>query len=520
MAIQATKVYAKNEAGELVEVTGLIGGGNTPSSVPFTVNGEVKTPVNGVVQLASKGKYVLKGSLNGRVVIGTASDVFGTDESSPTQVILDGVNITTDIDTNAAIEYVPEADKMLLTVVRNTINRIQCSHVAAMTDSQKGAIHAENDLILQGAGYLAIVNMGGHGIKASELRVSGNPHIYVEAVHDGIHGNKMIAITGGVFHINGANDAFGTRAETSDKPAGKIWLFGGRYYAFGIRQNVFDSKAPGYIFCQNRTMNTKDGVPNLEATGITLSTDCSSIYSGMTNVDPETYFGAPTVEGATLSDGVYTATGTAVTISGYFKDVKFVFPVKSTEVTLSNAYIETSTGDALTYTQDSKNIKVTAVKDTVNIIRTTGEAVCINSLNNVAIEVKNFGFLYMEADENAVTGSEVSLRDSFGGIVSHGGIVGSQILFAEAGKTFGGGLNVTSLTARLSGKGQKGNIVVATPDCIGGAYAERIHSAGTSSFANAYAIDYLAASGSTLMAAPEECREPYPYLTYNSPVSW
>ena len=521
MSIQATKAFAKNEAGELVEVTGLINAA-TPSPTPsfFTVNGEVTTPTGGIIQLASKGKYILSGTLTGRVVIGTATDVFTDGESSPTQVILDGVDITTDSDTNAAIEYVPEADKMILTIVRNTVNRIQCSHVAAMADSQKGAIHAENDLLIGGSGYLAIVNKGGHGIKASELRVSGNPHIYCEAVHDGIHGNKMIAITGGVFSINGANDGFGTRAAGEGKEAGSIWLFGGRYYAYGIRQTVFDSKAPGYIFCQNQTMNTKDGVPNTEATGITLSTDVAAPFSNMSNIDPETYFGEPVVEGATLADGVYTATQAAVTISGYFKDVRFVFPIKSTEVSLLNAYIETSTGDALTYTQDSKNIKVTAEKDTVNIIKTTGDAVCINSLNNIAFEVKNFGFLYMEADENAATGSEISFRDSFGGIISNGGIIGSQILLAEATKTFGGGLNVTSLTARLSGKGQKGNIIVANPDFIGHVYTYLLRSAGTSSLANTYGLDYASVFGSTMTNAPIETREPYPYLTYNSPVTF
>lgn len=522
MAIKATKIFAKNEVGELVEVTGIINeasGGITAQ--PFSVNGTPTNPVNGVVNLASKGKYILKGTLNGRVVIGSSSDIFGADESSPTQVILDGVNITTDHVENSAIEYVPEADKMILTIARNSINRVMCSHTAAMADSQKGAIHAENDLIIQGAGYLSVVNKGGHGIKASELRVSGNPHIYTETVHDGIHGNKMIAITGGVFHVNGANDAFGTRAESDGKEAGKIWLFGGRFYAFNIKQNVFDSKAQGYIFCQNRVMNSKDNVPNTEATGIVLSTDCTNIYSGMANVDPETYFGTGVVEGATLSDGVYTATAAAVNISGYFKDVKFVFPIKSAEVTLNGAYIETSTGDALTYTQDTKNIKVTAVKDTVNIIKATGEDnVCINSLNNIAFEVKNFGFLYMSANEYTATGSEVSLRDSFGGIISEGGIIGSQILLAEASKTFGGGLNVSTLTARLSSKGQKGNVIVSDADFIGGVYCTLLQSAGTSTLAKTYGLDYMGAIGSTLMGAPDECREPYQYLTYDSPVSW
>ena len=483
----------------------------TGADLAFTVNGVPTQPTSGIVQLASKGRYVLSGTLNGRVVIGTAGDTWLADESSPTQVILDGCTIVTDSAENAALEYAPSSDKLLVTVANNTVNHLVCTHVAAQADSQKGALHAENDLIVQGGGYLSCINKGGHGIKASELRLSGNPHIYVEVVHDGIHGNKMICIDGGEYYINGANDAFGTRAEsgtpgtTTYKSPGKIWIFGGEFYAYGIKQQVFDSKADGYIFCTEQVINASTSAPNAEATNIVVHTDvdAANVYSGVTPVDPQTYFGAPVVTGATLADGVYTANATSVTIKGYFKDVRFVFPVKSTEVTLNAAYISVSDGNALDYTVDSKNIKVTVTKDTANIIKAP---VAINSANNISVEAKNFGILYIEGD---VTGSEVSVRDSFGAILVDGEVTGSQILMAEAGKTFGGSLKANVITARLSGKNAKGNIIVSGDDMIGCVTTTALVSRGTATMADTYHVTYSSAIGSTFVGDKGPTREPY-----------
>ena len=494
------------------------GGQDTPTNGAFTINGSPAVVRNdGTIRLASKGKYVLRGTLSGaRIIIGTATDTFDSAVQTPTQVILAGCTIVNDLADNSAIEYAPESEKLIVTIASNTVNHLVCTHEAAQADGQKGALHCENTLILQGAGYLSVVNKGGHGIKASELRSSGNIHLYADAIHDAVHGNKMICIDGGIYYVNSANDAFGTRAESGTpgsadyKSPGTIWLFGGEFYAYNVRQKVFDSKAEGHIFCTEQVMNTGTSAPNTEVTGIVVHTSSSadSIYSNVTAVDPRTYFGAAFVVGATLADGVYTATQAAVTISGYFQDVRFVFPIKSTEVTLNGAYIKTA-GTALDYTYDGKNIKVTATKDTVNIIKAD---TCINSINNIAVEPKNFGILYMDGN---VAGSEVTFRDGFGSVIVNGDVTGSQVLFAEAGKPFGGSLMATQVKARLSGKGAKGNVIVAGDDMMGCVTTPLLISQATATIAGSEHIHYAKAQGSTFVGdSAGPTHHPYIVIPY------
>lgn len=505
------------------KVNEIIARNSTQSSADFTVNGARMTPVNGVVQLASKGRYVLEGLLEGRVVIGTDADVFDSAVDSPTQVILNNVTIVTDSAENAAIDYVPNDEKMFVTVAKNTVNHLVCTHETPRGDSQKGALHCENDLIVQGSGYLSCINRGGHGIKASELRINGNPHIYVEAVHDGIHGNKLIGITGGKFYINGANDAFGTRAEsgtpgtTDYKAPGKIWLFGGEYYAYNILQKVFDSKAQGCIFAHNRVMNTKDNVVNTQATGIVLHTDSTEVnhYAGMECVDPETFFGPGVITGATLQDDgrTYLATGAIVTVKGYFNDISIVCPVKSSEITLDGAYISNTSGHAIEYTYDGKNIKVKASKDTVNIIETAGDSHCIESINNVAIEPKNNAYLVMRSEAESVAGSEITFRDGYGSILCSG-VIGSQIIAGEAGSVFGGSIYSPYVTARLSGKGQKGNVTVLDAAFIGVLTTGTLSGAGLNNINGSVHVDYAKAIGSSFVGDSGPAYEPYDFVPY------
>lgn len=503
-----------------VDVCNQVGSG--VSAGKFYVNGAETEPVDGVVALDSKGTYVLEGILEGRVVIGTPSDTWGADEDAPTSVILNGVTIIDSSEDNSALEYVPEFDKCLVTLTKNKANHLVCNNVAERTDGQKGALHCANNMTIQGSGYLSCINQGGHGVKASELKLYGNPHIYCEAIHDGIHGSKLIIIGGGKFYVNGANDAFGTRKESGEpgtgtyKAAGHIDIFGGEFWAYNLEGNIFDSE--GVIYVQNEVMNTKAGVVNTQATGLLVHTDVpeASQYNGTVNLNPETVFGSPSVTGATLADGVYTATQAEVTISGYFKDCKFVFPIKSSTLRLEGAYIETSTGHAVGYTVSEKNIKISVASGTVNIIKVTGEGnYCISSENNIAFEPKGTSTLMLSSESGiAVSGSEVSVRDGYGLVCTDGGIMGSQIIISDAASTFGGCLKSGSVIARLSGKGQKGNISVIRDTLIGCIDTGSLESAGLSDLAWSTQVFYREQSGSSFMGDPGKTIEPYDVIPY------
>lgn len=500
---------------------------DAPAETPFAVNGVQTSPVNGVVSLASKGKYVLSGHLDGRVVIGSASDDWPSTERHPTQVILNGCTIVDDSTENAALEYVSPVDKCFITVANNTRNHIVCTHVAPQADSQKGAIHCENNLVVQGSGYLSCINRGGHGIKASELRITGNPHIFVNAEHDGIHGNKILVVENGVFYIDGANDAFGTRAYVpasgtdESKAAGYIVLYGGEFFAYNIRQNVFDSKGAGGCICVNLpVMNTKD-VPSVvyaAATGIVLHTDVPETqrYFNMDVYDPKQF--PVLVNGMVLDGDTYTANSTEVTIQGYFENKKFVFNDQDVKVVLNNAYIVNDNSDAMFYSPSKKNIKLSPESETKNFIIVHGEGnACIRSNNNIVFEPKNNSAVIMRSDdEYAVVGSEVTFRDANGSvIVKDNGISGSAINFGEDAKeAFAGSLIAKKIYARVSSSGQKGTVNVHSTLHIGCVTVDHIHATATANLGDSYGVSYHSFVGSSVLGDHGRTAEPYDVIPY------
>jgi len=158
---------------------------------------------------------------------------------------------------------------------RDSVNSIVCTTVAAIADNQEACLYSMNNLVVQGVGYLTCVNKGGHGIKGSELRITG-PHIYVEASHDGIHGASKLFLDCGTFFINKANDAFGTGT------TGFIDIFGGTYYAYNIAEQVFDGKVNTNIFDRNHVIADTNVVAASQYTNPVKVYSSPSTYYGLT----------------------------------------------------------------------------------------------------------------------------------------------------------------------------------------------------------------------------------------------
>jgi len=525
------------------KVNEIINGGVSAVS-DFYVNGVKQAPVNGVVTLASKGKYVCNGTLIGKLVIGASSDTFSSTADEPTQLYLNGVTINNTLSDNCAIEYLPKGEKLYITLCKNKKNILVCSNVAAIADSQKGALHCENNMIVQGNGYLTCINKGGHGIKSSELRITGRPHIYAEASHDGIHGNKRVTIEGGVFYINKANDAFGTRAESGVatdadyKSPGIINIFGGEFYAYNILQNLFDSNdTDGHIFfVQDKVMtvatDTDPSVMNAAMCGLNIHTDLAEdkIFKNVTPITPSAYFGAATVTGATLSGDKYVASGTSVEVSGYL-DKAIQFGTQSSELKLNGAYIKVASGPAIEYTKDKKNIKITAAADTLNAIVAEGnDATCVKSLNNIAVEPKNNSVLYISAPNgHGMEGSEISMRDAKGTIIIEkckgAGLEGSEIKVAETGNPFAGSLisrgnGGKDFSARLSSKNKKGNITILADLFIGCVSVDGMYGVGVSDLGNSNNLFYNKAEGTIFRNDPGKTSEPYAAIPYDNSSSY
>ena len=463
----------------------------TEETPKFYINDVAISPVNGVVTLAAGNTYTLRGTLKGVITIGTAVDV-----SEDTTIILDGIDIIDSTSKNYGIMYAPTSKTLQVIINKNTVNSIECSYKAANSEAQKAGLYSEKNMNVKGDGYLSIVNNGGHGIKASELRIMGNPAIDVTASHDAIHGNSVLDIYGGDFSIDGANDAFGTG------DTGVIKVFGGSFRAKNVVENVFDSKVAGYFFVR---------VPILSD-----FTTTTNLINNMTNCDPATYFGTGSITcysdedmttdatAITAVDGVYVLTTQYAKVTGYIEGTIQV-DNKTSDLSLNNAYIKGS----VKYTPDGKKLKITAEKETVNFI--VADAVdAVNSNKNVSIEVKSKACLILNSNQGSgLVGYDITLNDSSGvlsikdcgqyGIYGRTIYIGTQKDVDET-KVFDGALMITGnkvcdIYAALRTEGTEGIISVLNSGMLGTLTTENLEAEGYADLNFSPRISYESING-------------------------
>lgn len=315
----------------------------------FKVNG-ITVP-QGEVQLPACGTYELQGNLIGHIVIGNneAKDTL----NNRTKIILNGVNIRSDVN-DAAINYTPRDKKLVVELKDTTENYLFVNVDEESADEDLGAINSNNGLVINGVGYLTVKNIKGHGFKASELYIDGDPHIYVDANHDAFHGKNLLKITNGYFYVENCNDAF-TAGHDEAEDDGRLYIYGGEFHIQNTKEAAFEGRSS---IAKKRILNAEiyigEGVNTVvdnhsasEAYQIKFYQGTNGIYGAtVTQVDPATDFGPATV----LCDGevvaplgdTYTLTsdkkekdgGKVYSISGNFSNYKIV-----TETGIGGPYI-------------------------------------------------------------------------------------------------------------------------------------------------------------------------------------
>lgn len=467
----------------------------------FFVNDVLTEPTDGVIKLAAESTYKLQGTLKGSIVIGDSVEA-----TNDTTILLDGVDIVSDSSENYGIMYAPTAKTLQITLVANSVNTISCTNEASITEEQKAAVYSEKNMVIKGDGALYVSNKGGHGVKASELRIMGNPVIYASATHDAIHGNSALDIYGGDFSIDGANDAFGTG------DTGVINVFGGSFRAKNVLENVFDSKIAGYFFTR---------VPILSDFATT-----TNVINNMTNCDPATYFGTGTVTcysdkdftadatEITAVEGVYALTTAYAKVKGYVKGT-INAPIKSTDISLEGAYVDgniTYTYQELDATTNTyvgkKKLQITSEKETINfVVASTTDA--INSVKNVSIEIKSKSYLGIYSKEGSgINGFDVTLNDSSGVLSVQNcgqyGIYGRMIYIGTdadaSGKLFEGALiatgnKVCDIYAALRAEGTEGIISLLNSGMLGSLTTGSIEAEGYADLNSSPRVNYKSING-------------------------
>lgn len=163
------------------------------SSNSVTVDGNTIT-------ITDEGVYVLSGTLTEGQIIVEAQD---TDK---VQLVLNGVSISS---TSTAAIYVKEADKVFITTVKGTDNKLSESgeYVADGETNIDAVIFSKSDVTLCGEGSLTVTSQNGNGITSKDdLKMTlGTYTITVSG--KGLEANDSIRIADGTYNITSDDDA-------------------------------------------------------------------------------------------------------------------------------------------------------------------------------------------------------------------------------------------------------------------------------------------------------------------------
>lgn len=174
--------------------------------------------VDGTVTITDPGTYRLSGSLAGQVVVHSESDL-------PVQLILDGVDITSE--TGAAIA-ITAAEEVVVILADGSVNTLTDSvtYADTSTDAPNAALWSADDMTIAGTGSLTVTGRSNDGIASKDGLVIEAGDITVDAVDDGIRGKDYLVVEGGTITVSAGGHALKSD-NTDDSTVGYVALLGG-----------------------------------------------------------------------------------------------------------------------------------------------------------------------------------------------------------------------------------------------------------------------------------------------------
>lgn len=172
---------------------------------------------DGVLTITSEGVYVLRGQLDGQIVI-------EADESDKIQLVFDNATITTD---KGCAVYVKSADKLFITTTEKSDNRITANG-DAYTDGETnvdGAVFSKCDVCLNGKGTLEITSQANGVVSKDDVVIGGGAYV-INAENHGIDGKDSVRIADGYVNINAGKDGIHSE-NTEDTTKGFVYVKNG-----------------------------------------------------------------------------------------------------------------------------------------------------------------------------------------------------------------------------------------------------------------------------------------------------
>ena len=221
----------------------------TLNETTATASGDGVTINGGVVTITKPGDYVLSGKLtDGQIVVEVTKE-------EKVQLVLNGVDITC---SNSAAIYVKSADKVSITLVKDTTNKVEDGlmyNFADGEDEPNACIFSKDDLSINGEGTLQVTGNYNNGIASkNDLKVTGG-NISITAPNNGLKGKDSVCILKGNITIDVDGD--------------------------GIKSDNEVEKENGYIYVYNGTITIDAGEDGMQAiTALTIKDGTITIDAG------------------------------------------------------------------------------------------------------------------------------------------------------------------------------------------------------------------------------------------------
>lgn len=150
-----------------------------------------------VMGISAAGTYRLSGELTGRIEI----DV---DKNDDVRLILDGLTVQSP---EGPALYVRSADKVILTLVKDTVNTFgDAMTLTEGEDTVSSALYSKDDLSINGEGALTVNGNVKNGIVCKNDLIIANGDITVNSVNDGIRGKDSLLVLGGMVAVTAGGD--------------------------------------------------------------------------------------------------------------------------------------------------------------------------------------------------------------------------------------------------------------------------------------------------------------------------
>lgn len=172
--------------------------------------------LDGDLYIISKGVYVLTGELEKEHQI-----IVDAKDCKP-QIVLNGVMIENE---SMAPIYVKKADKVFLTLVSESVNKLAVTQALPETENEEGdtpnaVIYSKSDLTINGDGALEIQAKECNGIRSSDDLVITGGSLKVDAGENAVVGHDSLRICGGEFELTAGKD--GLKSNNTDEEKGNI----------------------------------------------------------------------------------------------------------------------------------------------------------------------------------------------------------------------------------------------------------------------------------------------------------